>query len=131
MRVVFGRYQGPDSTVEPQANFPTDATLLDVSLKAGQDFAYDIAEGYNAFAAVIRGSVIVEGAEITKGKAFSLGREGGHVSAVASNDSQIALFIGKPINEPVMRHGPFAMTNQADLDKAVADYQAGRMGHLS
>jgi redox-sensitive bicupin YhaK (pirin superfamily) len=30
----------------------------------------------------------------------------------------------------VVRHGPFAMTTQADIERAIDDFQGGRMGHL-
>ncbi|MGL5004748.1 MAG: pirin-like C-terminal cupin domain-containing protein, partial [Casimicrobium sp.] len=49
----------------------------------------------------------------------------------ATDDAHIVVFIGKPFDEPVVRHGPFAMTNQNDINRAIADYQAGRMGSLT
>ncbi len=37
---------------------------------------------------------------------------------------------GVPLNEPVARRDPFVMNTNDEIDQAIVDYQAGRMGAI-
>jgi redox-sensitive bicupin YhaK (pirin superfamily) len=131
VKVGFGSYDDGSQKFTAAKPLPTDVTLLDVAIDAGKSFRYPVASGTNAFALVVRGSVRIGDESVNEAQAVAFGREGGELEVTADADSHIALFLGKPLDEPVVRHGPFAMTNQADIERAIADYQAGRMGSLS
>jgi quercetin 2,3-dioxygenase len=49
----------------------------------------------------------------------------------ASEPLEVLLIGGMPLNEPVVRYGPFVMNTEAEIRQAVLDYQAGRMGRIS
>ena len=54
-----------------------------------------------------------------------------HLSAAdPSSDTEILLMAGRPIGEPVARHGPFVMNTEAEVLQAMKDYEAGRMGKI-
>ena len=54
--------------------------------------------------------------------------------ATSSDDSgggvQVLLIGGEPINEPIVRRGPFVLNTAAQLQEAFDDYRAGRMGSI-
>ncbi len=41
------------------------------------------------------------------------------------------LLSGEPIDEPIVGAGPFVMNTPQEIRQAMADYQSGKMGHLS
>ena len=43
-----------------------------------------------------------------------------------SQPARLILVAGRPLREPVMRHGPFAMNTRQELMQAFVDFQEGR-----
>jgi len=40
--------------------------------------------------------------------------------------ARVLLVAGRPLREPVVRHGPFVMNSKQEVMQAFVDYQAGR-----
>jgi redox-sensitive bicupin YhaK (pirin superfamily) len=129
-RVVFGRYDDGAQARAPVETLPTDATLLDVTFAQPGGFSYSVPAGHTAILLVVSGNVRAEGTDVAAGQAVAFSRRGGLLKLHSPEGGRAVLFLGTPLKEPVVRRGPFAMTNAADLARAAADYQAGRMGHL-
>jgi redox-sensitive bicupin YhaK (pirin superfamily) len=51
-------------------------------------------------------------------------------SAGCIGKGRMVVLAGTPWREPLVMHGPFGMSNQAELQAAMARYQAGEMGRL-
>lgn len=130
VKVAFGAYDDGVQRHDAVVELPTQATLLDVRMSPGQSFAYPITPGSTAFLLVIKGTIRIDGQDLHEAKSVGIDRAGGELRLTVATDVQLALFLGQPLNEPVVRQGPFAMTTQADIARAVADFQAGRMGRL-
>lgn len=128
-RVIAGELlgkRGPAKTFTP-------VNLFDVILKAGERFELPLPEGHNAAVVLRKGDVLLNGTERLRGEALiaPLSEEGDTVSLEAKTDTQLLILSGEPIREPVASYGPFVMNTREELQQAVEDYRAGRMGHLS
>ena len=47
------------------------------------------------------------------------------LSIEASRDAVVLLLGGQPVNEPIVAHGSFAVTNNAEMDRVIADFNSG------
>ncbi|MGH8759601.1 MAG: pirin family protein [Burkholderiales bacterium] len=130
VKVVFGAYADREQQLAPIVNLPTEATLLDIRLGSGAAFDYPVAPDTTAFLHVVHGSVFSGGQVWNAGDAMAFARTGGELTVLAQSDAQVALFLGRPLREQVVQHGPFVMNNAADLERVVSAYRAGQMGRL-
>ena len=53
-----------------------------------------------------------------------------NLTSISPNGSYLVL-AGEPLNEPVVRYGPFVTSTEGDMKQAMLDYQNGKMGMLS
>jgi redox-sensitive bicupin YhaK (pirin superfamily) len=118
------------TTAGPIQGLTTDPLYIDVDLPAGVKFEQPIRSGYNAFIYAFEGGLSigtgVETREITKHVAGVLS-DGARVEVTAGADgARFILLAAKPLNEPVVQHGPFVMNTQAEIRQAIEDYQSGR-----
>jgi hypothetical protein len=121
---TVGDVQGPIS--QPA----TDPVYLDIALEAGKAWAYALPAGHNAFAYVFEGALTVgEGDEARALDTHEMGvLGGGEVLQVraGSRPARLIVVAGRPLREPVMRHGPFVMNTRQELMQAFVDFQEGR-----
>ncbi|GGA64162.1 quercetin 2,3-dioxygenase [Neiella marina] len=100
------------------SNPTDDSKVLTVAQDCGRNAMIYIAEGNIAVAASNwRGSA---------GSLLRFGQQGDLRFEMAAG-SELLLLSGAPINEPIVQYGPFVMTSQAEIDQAIADYQAGTL----
>lgn len=83
---------------------------------------------YNAFIYVIRGTIHVGETKEnvgTHGSCMVLGR-GDLVKVSSEGKARFVVLGGKPLNEPVVQHGPFVMNTREEIMQAFQDYSAGK-----
>ncbi|PHM05801.1 hypothetical protein CK516_38285 [Nostoc sp. 'Peltigera malacea cyanobiont' DB3992] len=51
--------------------------------------------------------------------------------ANAQKNLALLLIAGVPLNEPVVRYGPFVINTEAEIMQAIEDYRNGRMGRIN
>ena len=76
-----------------------------------------------------RGSKIeIAGVEIEPYHSVELLSEQSVTMKNGSDDAYLLLLQGKPINEPVVQHGPFVMNNSMEIQQAFMDYRKTQFG---
>lgn len=132
VRVIAGEALGAKAVIETR----TPIIYLHFTLQPGATIAQKVPKEYNAFAYVLDGSGLF-GTEQkcgNDGQMVMFDRDGDEVVIVNSTDAQqpldFLLIAGVPLNEPVVRYGPFVMNTEAEIVQAIEDYQNGRMGRI-
>ncbi len=127
VKVIAGQV---GDTAGPIAQPATDPVYLDIELKPGVAWEYVLPEGHNAFAYVFEGALTVgkgdDARPVAAQEMAVLG--GGEVLQLVagSEGARLILVAGRPLREPVMRHGPFVMNTRQELMQAFVDFQEGR-----
>jgi quercetin 2,3-dioxygenase len=126
VRVIAGEYRGAKG---PAQTFTT-VNLFDVRLRAGQTLSLDLRDGFSAGLYVVQGEILANGQKASATELVVLDRAGNDVELTATTDAIVLVMNGAPIDEPVVGYGPFVMNSTAEIQKAFADYHAGRLGTI-
>jgi redox-sensitive bicupin YhaK (pirin superfamily) len=127
-RVLAGRL---GDIVGPVGGVAVEPVYFDFSLEPNARIAAPVPSGHNAFAYVYEGAADIGPADaahhIERGELAVLEREDGDVLISAgSAPTRLILVAGKPLNEPVVKYGPFVMNTQEQIVQAIQDYQSGK-----
>ena len=127
VKVIAGVVDGVRGPIEQPA---TDPLYLDIALQPGATWTHVLPDGHNAFAYVFEGAArIGEGEEARNLRTHELAvLGGGNRLVVRPVDAEARLIVvaGRPLGEPVARHGPFVMNTREQLMQAFVDFQQGR-----
>jgi redox-sensitive bicupin YhaK (pirin superfamily) len=106
----------------------TDPGYLDLVFNQDDEIEIDVPDGYSSLVYVYEGSAHLGGDdyELSPGKLARLSRSG-IVRIRASASSRVLVMTGKPINEPIVHHGPFVMNTVEEIQQAVRDYSEGTL----
>ncbi|WP_449420473.1 pirin family protein [Phormidium nigroviride] len=132
VRVIAGEALGAKAVIETN----TPIIYLHFTLQPGASVVQKVPKEYNAFAYLLDGSGLfgIEQERVNDGQMVIFGQDGDEVVIANPADAQqpldFLLIAGVPLNEPVVRYGPFVMNTEAEIIQAIADYQNGRMGRI-
>jgi redox-sensitive bicupin YhaK (pirin superfamily) len=125
VRVIAGEFGGRKG---PARTFTT-MDVWDVRLNQGGVAELPIGEGKTLALVVLHGTILVNGSEVVReAQMITFDRQGTDVSIEANTDSALLLLSGDPIDEPVVGYGPFVMNSEAEIHKAIDDFNRGRFG---
>ncbi len=127
IKVIAGTVDGIRGPIVQPATAPL---YLDITLEPGAGWEYALPEGHNAFAYVFEGAATIGAGEEARaldtqelavlGGGDRLGVRAGAAGA------RLILVAGRPLREPVARHGPFVMNTREQVMQAFVDFQEGR-----
>ncbi|WP_347242599.1 alpha/beta fold hydrolase [Nostoc sp. FACHB-888] len=132
VRVIAGEALGAKAVIQTR----TPITYLHFTLQPGATMIQPVPKEYNAFVYVLEGSGLfgTEPAPGDDGQMVLFSQDGKDVVISNPADAQhpldLLLIAGVPLNEPVVRYGPFVMNTEAEITQAINDYQEGRMGRI-
>jgi redox-sensitive bicupin YhaK (pirin superfamily) len=120
----LGDQSGPGVTWTP-------ITYAHATLSPGARLETPWRPDFNALVYVLSGSgtVGLEARPIAEGQLAVFG-PGDALAVTASQQLDVLILGGRPINEPVIFYGPFVMNTHAEIVQALEDYRAGRMGTI-
>lgn len=126
VKVISGDLHGAHGAVKP--TIPID--YFDVQLDGQAALALDIAAGFNTFAYIYGGLGTVNGQSVQPDTAvvFANAKTDARVFFKAEQGLKFIWLSGKPINEPIVQHGPFVMNTMQEIQEAMKDYQLNRNG---
>ena len=123
--VIAGSSNGVDGAVQRDN---TEPLYLDVHVPAGKSFTTAIPANHNAFMVVYEGKLTVNGTKVEATQLALLANDPATdgISLTANEDCRVIIVAGKPLNEPIVQHGPFVMNSREEIMEAFNDFQAGK-----
>ncbi len=128
VRVIAGEFAG----VRGPAKTFTPLHVWDLRLASDQRTDLAVPDGWTTALVVLKGAVRVNGSEPVEAAEVGLfDRAGTRICIDSAIGATALLLSGEPIDEPIVGSGPFVMNTSQEIRQAMADYQSGKMGHLS
>ena len=123
---MFAQQSGPASTF-------SELNVWDVRVAAGRRVNLPVSEGHTTALAVFKGAVTVNGSQSAGHAELVVYERAGSVVEVTAGPHEDAIFLlmsGRPIDEPIVGHGPFVMNSRQEIESAIEDFNAGRFGRM-
>ncbi|QBQ97198.1 pirin family protein [Paraburkholderia pallida] len=133
VKVIAGESLGVKAAIETR----TPILYLHFTLAPGARVEQTVPANWNVFAYGLAGTAQYGANDeaIAAQQMVAFAGDGDTVTISAPADAtepvEVLLIGGVPLNEPVVRYGPFVMNTEQEIREAVLDYQAGRMGRIT
>jgi redox-sensitive bicupin YhaK (pirin superfamily) len=122
IRVIAGTVDG---VTGPIGGIAAEPTYLDVALANDGSFVQPIARGHSAFAYVFEGEAGF-GENLVAAPKLVVWGDGEIVEIRAEKSpARFLLVSGKPLNEPIARHGPFVMNTKEEIEQTLRELRDG------
>jgi len=133
VKVIAGEALGVKAAIETR----TPILYQHFTIAPGARVEQPVPGEYRVFAYGLSGTGLYgpDAQAIEAQQMVSFASDGDTVTLAAAADAgaplEVLLIGGVPLNEPVVRYGPFVMNTEQEIRQAVLDYQAGRMGRIT
>ena len=126
-KLIAGNYNGLQSKIK------TESELLIIwgDAKAGSSQVVDVPKKYNSILYLISGTMRITGhGNIAKEHLVIFENNADNIEMSFESSAQFLLLCGVPINEKVVKHGPYVMNTETEILEAMRDFKMGKMGIL-
>ncbi|MCG3759675.1 pirin family protein [Vibrio cincinnatiensis] len=125
LRLIAGSIMADGKEVQgPLTHTGVPATVADWQANPGNQVMLETPKHYNMMLYAYKGSIKVGKRVLMKGE-MALLSQGEAVELFAQDTSGVLIFMGQPINEPVVHYGPFVMNSVQEIEQAIQDYNNG------
>jgi len=122
----LGSVKGPGVTYTP-------INLVHATLLPDSWTSVEWPKTFNLLIYVMEGRVLVgeRRVPVSEGQ-LAVGGPGDQVVLASGHprSAEVLVLGGQPIREPIVHYGPFVMNTRAEIEQALEDYRAGRMGQV-
>ena len=129
VRVMTGESNGVAGAKPPALPL----AILDIHLEQGGRFTHAVAPDHATWIHAIRGEVMVDldgETHLVSGRQALAVRHARTIALSSGSGGQAVLLSGKPLREPFVQKGPFAMSNAQQLADVIAAHEAGQLGAI-
>ncbi len=126
LRLITGRYgdqAGAARTFSPM-------NVWDLRLNAGGTSTFELPAEHTTALFVLHGGIRIDNQTVGAAELGVMENAGSKLVFEAVEDSVVLLLSGKPLNEPIVGHGPFVMNTREEIEQAMRDFSNGRFGQM-
>ena len=120
IKIIAGKYNDIEGPGRPH----TMILYHDVNLEKYANFNLPLIDGWNVFIYVYEGNIVME-KNVSKNNLAILDNFGDLELTTEKDGAKFIIAGGTPLNEPVVRGGPFVMNTKTEVMQAFSDYQNG------
>ena len=129
IKVLVGKVKETKSLVQTYS----PVSIFDVQFSNSGQINLEISKNKIAMVYVIDGKLqfVEENKIAAKGQMIYYDQSADEINLTSiSTEGSYLVLAGEPLNEPVVRHGPFVTNTEGEMKQAMLDYQNGKMGEL-
>ncbi|MGB0914662.1 MAG: pirin family protein [Crocinitomicaceae bacterium] len=135
IEIITGNLEGKTAPTPPPGSWAADTNndvaILNIQMEAGATYSLNktVATTNRTVYFYEGNNLVIDGKNIPDYHAVEVEPD---IDLVLTNDSKekikILILQGKPINEPVVQHGPFVMNTKEEIQEAFNDYHRTQFG---
>lgn len=133
LRLLAGDLKVNNQPIQgPLTDTGVPVSVADWKAEENCEISLTIPSQHNSMIYVYKGAVTVSGKSLQQSDFAILpasNKQGERLDGIrlhANSDSGLLIFVGEPINEPVVHYGPFVMNTMDEINQAINDYQSGK-----
>ncbi len=126
IRLIAGNFlnlKGPAKTF-------TKINIMDIYSISKSKISINLEKKTSTILLILSGKIKYNNQLYTDRTVIIFDQEGTNLSFKTLGNFKGLLLNGEPIHETVVSHGPFVMNTKEEIDEAINDYQAGKMGNF-